>query len=565
MQYHHFPDRPEKLDAAFVEAEYAKLTGVVASAEAADTPDAWIELFDKWNDLTAYIGGEGSRRSYLLSKDMTDEAANEADREFREEIRPKAEAGESKLVESLLASRHKIAVGERFGPQLLCMLETQVEPLAPINSDLRVKCSDVTHEYDKLLSGGEVRVRGETLTLQQARGKHSSEDPDIRKEAFFAHRRWFQDHRDQLAKMFDDLVHYRDEMGRNLGHDSFTPLGYESMNRTDYGPEDAKAFRDSIREFAAPVLARIHGEQARTLGESVLSPWNMTYHPERTLPSGIAKPVDRQIAKAQAVFDDLAPWLGKHFARMRDENLIDLENRKGKRAGAFCTSFDDEKRVAIMCNSVGDMDDVSTLMHEMGHAFQGWESTPIEAVELRWPTADACEIHSMGMEYLSQRHIGHFFAEADAHKYIASRWAQGVRLLCYISTVDEFQHWIYAHPKATADERDATWVEIFDRYHPGIDWSACEDLSAMRWYAQLHIFDYPFYYIDYGIAETGAMQLALMDRDDHDKAMLTYRELCRTGGTKSVLGIFESAGMRSPFDPALMRDLMSYAAERIGV
>jgi M3 family oligoendopeptidase len=201
----------------------------------------------------------------------------------------------------------------------------------------------------------------------------------------------------------------------------------------------------------------------------------------------------------------------------------------------------------------------------MGHAFQGWESQPIEAVELQWPTSDACEIHSMGMEYLSMRYMTEFFEPQLAEKFSRNRWRDGVEIITYIAIVDEFQHWVYENPMATPDERDNAWNRIWDIYKPGIDWTGCEEYKAPRWYAQGHIFGMPFYYIDYAIAETGAMQLALMDAQNHEKTVEAYLKLCRIGGTMSVLNIFKSVGMRSPFDESLMKDLMDHAEKVLAV
>ncbi|MBL4850512.1 MAG: hypothetical protein JKY65_33765 [Planctomycetes bacterium] len=280
-----------------------------------------------------------------------------------------------------------------------------------------------------------------------------------------------------------------------------------------------------------------------------------------TLPTGAAAPIDEQLDKAGRVFERLSPKLAKHFHTMRREGLIDLENRKGKRAGAFCTSFSDEGKVAIFCNSIGDEGDVKTLMHEMGHAFQGWESQWIEAVELRWPTSDGAEVHSMGMEFLSLPHLGEFFPPEQLARFRRSRWRRAIELLCYVCVVDAFQHWVYENPKAGFDERDQAWIRFQDTYMPGIDWSGdAEPFRALRWYAQLHVFRYPFYYIDYAIAETGAMQLGMLDARDHERCLETYLELCRLGGTGSVLELFSQAGLRSPFEPGLMADLMNHAS-----
>jgi M3 family oligoendopeptidase len=566
MSFVHFPTRPAHLNAEFAESEYAKLKARVASAEESDTPELWLALYADWNSLDSYVSSEGSRRRYRYSKHMDDAEAEADEQAYRETIVPVSEGANSELIAALLASRHKEALGERYGKQLLRVLEVEVEPLAPVNSELRVKAGDLAKQYDKRVAAAEVVVAGESLTLARARGLLSSSDPAIRREAYQAYRGWFDGEREALATIFSDLVETRDQMGRNLGHPNFVSLGYAGMGRTDYGPAEVKSFRDAVEKHASPLYAKFCARQAKALGTSTLRPWDRTFRPELTLPTGVAKPIDTQLDKAGRVFQNLSPQLAAHFQRMRDEGLIDLENRKGKRAGAFCTAFSDEPRVAIFCNSIGDEGDVKTLMHEMGHAFQGWESQWIDAVALRWPTSDAAEVHSMGMEFLSLPQLGEFFTPEQLARFTKSRWHRAIELLCYVSVVDAFQHWVYENPTATPEERDAAWIRLQDTYMPGIDWSGeGEALRRTRWYMQLHVFRYPFYYIDYAIAESGAMQLGMLDALDHERCLATYLELCRLGGTGSVLELFEGAGLRSPFEPALIEDLARHAASVVGL
>lgn len=564
MQYKHYPDRPEKLTKEFVISEFDKLRGTIAQAESSPSGDAWLALFAQWNNLKSYIESENNRINYLQSRYMDNAEYEASEKYLREEVMPVSDQGSSDLLNALLKSNHKSTIAKKHGEYLVRSLETAVEPLAPVNSDLRVQSGDLINRYDKLVASGEVTVDGKTVTLSVARAMLASPEAGIRKEAFFAYREWFDERRDEIANIFAELVKLRHQMAVNLGHENYIRLGYLGMRRTDYGEMEADQFRAAVRKYVVPLQTKLHERQAEELGQPALKPWDTLYYPSLSLPQGIA-PVGEQLEKAQRVFDGLNTELGGHFKRMREEGLIDLENRKAKRAGAFCTSFPDEGRVAILCNSTGDDQDVGTLMHEMGHAFQGWESQPIEVVELQWPTMDACEIHSMGMEYLSLPRMNEFFGDEYAERFRRNRWRDSVEGIPYICSVDEFQHWIYKNPDATNDERDAEWNRLQDIYKPGLDWSDAEQLKATRWYAQSHIFHAPFYYIDYAIAETGAMQLALIDAADHEKAMETYMNLCRIGGTKSVLDIFRTVGMRSPFDPLLMRDLMAHAAKELGV
>jgi M3 family oligoendopeptidase len=565
MKYKYYPDRSSSLTAAFVEAEYTDLIGRIEEAESSDAPDLWRLLYDDWNALKCYVGSERSRVNYGYSKNLNDPELEEADRYLRQEVVPAASMGDFALTGALLKSRHREAIGGEFNPRLMEVYKVGADTIAPVNNDLRVKAGDLGQRYTKIIASALVTIDGETMTLTRAGDLLTSRDAAVRERAFRTLRQWFVDRREELGEIFDELVRIRTAMGRNLGHENYITLGYQNMERTDYGPEDVALFRRSVQRYVVPLQAAIHRKQMREAGTGSLRPWDSSYDPAITLPANIV-PVDTQLEKAQRVFDALSPVLGGYFRRMREGGWIDLENRPGKRSGAFCTSFPDEGHPAILCNSTGDSDDVRTLVHEMGHAFQAWESSAaIDDMALLWPSSDACEIHSKGMEMLSLRYMEEFFSDEDAEKFRLGRWKYTIQGLCYICIVDEFQHWVYENPDATPAEREAAWGRIWDIYRPGIDYTGIEEYKETVWYGQAHIFRSPFYYIDYAIADTAAMQLALIDAEDHERAMDIYMNLCRIGGTMGVLDIFAAAGLRSPFDPDLMRDLMAHAAAELGL
>lgn len=559
--FKHYPQRPDRLDPEFVRSEFASILQGLPAADAAPEAAPWLDAISRWNALRAYVEGERWRTNYAYSKDCLDERLEAQERYLLEEIVPVQEEGDSRFLRALGETPHRAAIAAKHGAYFLQRMAAGQQTVEPVNSELRVQLGELAMQYDKAVASGEVTVGGEAMTLTKALGiAQGSDQAGVRREAYLAYRGWFVQNRAMLADLFSGMVQLRDRMGRNLGHADFVALGYAGMNRTDYGPAQAAQFRRGVRDHFVPLLRKLMERQARELGTPAVKPWDAGYHPSLSIPLG-AVPVDGQLDAAGRVFSKLSPRLAAHFEYMRGHGLIDLENRKGKRGGAFCTSFPDEGQVAVFCNSTGQASDVRTLTHEMGHAFQAWESQAIELVELQWPTADAAEIHSMGMEYLSLRHIGEFFADAEqARRFRKKRWTGAVELVCYIAVVDEFQHWVYQNPSATADERDAQWDLIWEAYIPGIDFAGIETCRAARWYAQLHIFRIPFYYIDYAIAETGAMQLAMMDAKDPAGALETYLELCRVGGTRGVLDIFKSAGLRSPFDAGVMADLAGHVA-----
>ncbi len=557
-------DRPVTITAEFVRERYQALFDRIEPAEASNTADEWFRLRSDWDELWQYLIGETSRASHAFSKHMDDPDREAADRFIREEIAPISSRGVSRMIQALLNSRHREAIAERYGAFMIRTLESDVDPVAPVNSDLRVEAGRLWRTYAKMAATAEVDVMGESHTLQAARGMTTSPDRDRRRHAFLAVRGWHVEHRDEIAGIFDRLVALRTQMGRNLGYENFIPLGYSAMGRIDYGSEELTRFRENIRRYAVPLLNAVCERQREALGVDTLRPWDVAYDPELTLPPGIV-PVDSQLDGAGRVFRRLSPRLADHFDRMRREGLIDLENRRAKRGGAYCTSFPDEGRAAILCNSTGNATDVRTLMHEMGHAFQKWESMDIEPLVLQSPTIDVAEIHSTGMEFLSMPLMTEFFSEEHAEKFRRDRWRSSINRLCSMAAGDEFQHWIYANPDATRDERDDAWIDVSARYRPSIDYSGYEAYQRCAWYEVPHFFGSPFYYIDYAIADVGAMQLALVDAEDHERAMNTYMDLCRMGGTRGVLDVFASAGMRPPFDEQLMQDLMRHAAEQLGV
>lgn len=560
-RFKHYPERPGPLTPEFVEAEFGAILEALPAADACADAAPWLEAISRWNALRACIEGERARLNYAYSKNCLDPGLEAQDRYLREKVVPVQEEGESRFLRALRDTPHRAAIAAKHGAYFLDRMAAGQQTVDPANSELRVALGELAVQYDKAIAAGEVTVGGEAMTLTRAVGiAQGSDQASMRREAWVAYRDWFVRHREPLADLYSRMVQLRDRMGRNLGHADFVPLGYAGMSRTDYGPAQAAQFRRAVREHFVPLQRQLIARQARELGCDSLKPWDAGYHPSLGIPLG-AVPVEGQLDAAQRVFSRLSPRLARHFEHMRANGLIDLENRKGKRGGAYCTSFPDEGQVAIFCNSTGQASDVRTLTHEMGHAFQAWESQAIELVELQWPTAEAAEIHSMGMEYLSLRHIGEFFADAEhARRFRKKRWTGAVELVCYICVVDEFQHWVYENPSATPDERDAQWDLIWETYIPGLDFAGIEPYRTARWYAQLHVFKYPFYYIDYAIAETGARQLAMMDAKDPAAALETYLSLCRVGGTRGVLDILRSAGLRSPFDEGVMADLARDAA-----
>ncbi|MBL7715793.1 MAG: M3 family oligoendopeptidase [Bdellovibrionales bacterium] len=560
--YYHLSNRPQKLEPHHVEGAHRQAVTELKAAEAAQDAKAFLKALRRWNDWEAYLSGEYARVGYELAKNTAHEPTVLAEKYFREKIIPVSSKAGFEIGSLLLASKLRSELISEMGEYFFKKADVQLMTSDPKNVDLRVLEGGIVKEYEQFVARAEVTVQGQKMTLTKARSLGTSENADLRRDSFFAYRKWFVDHHAELSGFFARLVENRQKQAENLGHSNYLKLGYAGMSRTDYGQAESKQFRSNVERLIVPLVKKLREAQAKELGTPLVHAWDASFTPSLRFPDDAA-PVATQLDCADQIFGRLSPVLQGHFRKMRQENLIDLENRPGKRAGAFCTSFPDEKRVAIFCNSTGSHSDVGTLMHEMGHAFQAWESQGIEWVEMRWPTLDAAEIHSMGMEYLSLRHMDVFFKGDLKNKFKKEKFKDALELLCHIAVVDEFQHWVYENPKVSPSDRDDAWCRIFDRFQPGWDFSQFPEAKWARWYAQSHIYAAPFYYIDYGIAEMGAMQLAMLEERDATQALSSYLALCRLGGQKSVLDIFKSAGLESPFQESLVQKLADYAQNAI--
>ncbi len=558
MSYIHFKNRPKNLTAEFAKNQYQNLLDRIEPAEASKTADDWLKLFTEWNELKSYVSSEASRIGHEFNKNMADKKLEAKEKYINDKLMPAIVEQEFLLTKAFLDSRHKPAMLKRFGKLLDVTYQTQLKPLDPINTNARVKASNLTTKYEKILAKAQITINGKKYNSWEARSLGFSADESIRKKSYNARTKWYLKRHGRMAYIFDQLVGLRTQMAKNVGYTTYTPLAYESMGRTDYGPKDVKKFRDSVHKYMSPLWEELSKKQAKANGTKKLKPWDLLYNPEFTLPMGIV-PVDSQIKNTQKLFNKMSPTLGKHFKFMIDNDLIDLKTRANKRTGAYCTHFSDEQKVAVLCNSTGEADDVRTLIHEMGHAFQGLESMHIESVDLQQPTFDLCEVHSMGMEFLSLPYIDVYFDKEQSTKFAKERWHEAIYTLCYICVVDEFQHWVYENPKSGIPARDKMWDKLYDKYLPGFDFSGIKEFKKARWYMQHHIFSAPFYYIDYALAETGALQLAMMASKDYPKTLKIYMELCKIGGTKSILDAFKSAGLRSPFEQKLISDLSGHA------
>jgi len=563
-KFKHYPNRPKKLTAEFVKQEYDKLLEQLPAAEASVKPNLWIKLFKDWDDLGAYISSEFARAGYAFSKHMNSKKLEAAEKYLRDKIPPAADKQWFALTKAFVKSRHRSALAKRFGKHLPIIYDIALLAFDPVNTPLGIRISQLSSDYDKIIASGEVKIRGKKVNLYTARSYQFDPDRSLREDAYLASRDWFIKHHRQLTAIYRQMVKLRQQKAKNLGYKNYLPVAYAGMGREGYGQKEVTAFRRNIKTHMVPLYAEICKQQAKALGVKKIKPWDMFYFPEYSLPRGVA-PINKQLVAADRLFQKLSPRLAGHFRYLKRQKLIDLETRAHKQSGAYASPIYDEEKVAVLLNSTGDADDIRTLVHELGHAFQMMESMPIEAVDLRLGTAELAEIYSMGMEFLSLPYATEFMKPDQAKKFAAHKWVESVYTLCYVAVVDEFQHWVYTHVGATAKQLDEAWAKIYRKYLPAVDFSDFKQYKSLRWLGQGHIFSSPFYYIDYALAETCAMQLGASIKSKHRQTINEYMKLCKLGGTMSFIDTIKAAGLKSPFKESTVANLAKHAKKELSL
>jgi M3 family oligoendopeptidase len=558
MQYRHYPNRPERLTAEFVEARFGELRARVPAAEASATHHEWTGLLRGWNELHSYLQSDLIRLSLRVGADSSDEAAAGEEEAFFRDIIPVIDAHEHELFGTLLKSRHRRSLESFHGAYFFERIERERAFDTPETLRIAQQRDELLNRMDAALAKRRFLLDGRVVTEGEIQSHLRSSDPVERRRAFEAMGNANLSVADEMAGIVTLVVRARHEQARVVGRPNFVELGYAEMGRTGVRPEDMQRLRDAIERHLVPLATEMSREHARRLGTANVGVADLFYEPAITLPRGIAAPVETLLDRMESLFTALSPRLGGHFRQMREWDLVDIESRLGKYPVATCANLFDEGRVKITMSAVGDASDVTTLLHEAGHAFQKFESGAIELIDLQTPTNELAEVHAETMEFLGSRYIDRVLPSEYADTYRSRQLTVPVRSLCAIARFDAFQHWMYEHPDADAPAREAKLMELEDRFSPGIDWTGYERYRRMRSYEAMQFYANPFGLMNYGLARMIALQIARIDATDHERAMEIYLELCRLGGTVSYLEAIERVGLRSPFDESTIIDLAEF-------
>ncbi len=524
--------------------------------------EAWLA---DWSLFESLLSEASALASFAYTCDTSDAAREAAQLRFGTQISPKAREQRVRLQERLVKLDY-VRPGLETTVQ---RFRNQMRLFAAANVPLFGELSKLETEWSKVNGAMTVEWDGEQKTPAQLLPFLESTDRAVRERAFKLRAKPYIDQRQVLVDIFDRMYDLRQQVARNAGFENFRDYSHLEKNRFDYTPDDCLRFHEAVESAVMPAVERILRRRRTQMGIDPLRAWDITADPKGRTPLKPFTDIATFIGRAADVFTHVDPEFGGYYRSMAEANLLDLDNRKGKAPGGYCQTLAFRKMPLIFMNAVGIDEDVRTLLHEAGHAFHSFEASTLPLLFQRHPGSEMAEVASMSMELLASPFIdaddGGYYSEDDALRSRADLLEGIVLFLPHCASVDAFQHWIYLNTDGRdAAARDRKWLELRQRFEgSSLDWDGLDAERIARWYQQPHFFGSPFYYIEYGIAQLGALQVWRNSLRDPQEAVRHYRGALTLGATKPLPDLFKAAGARLMFDSEGMRELISVVEEEL--
>ena len=505
-------------------------------------------LLDR-SELDATVGEARGDRYIEMTRHTDDEAITKAYLQFVEEIEPKLKDIGFKLDRRIVQCEHADALDQGRWGLYLKGIDADVTLFREENIALQVDEIKLGQQYSELNGAMTVQFQGQERTMAQLNPFLQETDREVREAAWrtAAERRLMDT--EQLDSIFDDLVKLRGAMAHNADLEDYRAYAFKAMHRFDYGPEHCDAFHQAVEQVCVPLLHEMNEERRRALGVDVLRPWDLGVDVLGRDPLRPFQNAGELIEKTSLLFNTMDDELGGLFDSMCEGDSLDLESRKGKAPGGYQYDRERIRRPFIFMNAAGTHGDVQTMIHEAGHAFHALLSRDEALLAYRHPPIEFAEVASMGMELLAAPGLTEFYNEADAARAKREHLEGIISTLCWVATIDAYQHWLYTRETPTEAQRDVYWLELHARFGPNVSWDGLEQYRTKLWHKQLHLFEVPFYYIEYGIAQLGALQLWLNAMQDPKAALEAYRSALKLGGSRPLPELFEAAGLTFDFGP----------------
>lgn len=539
--------KPEALAPVFDQLELR-----LAGASNAEALEAWL---DAYSEVNAALSENGAR-TYIAMTCQTDDAEKEkAYLQLVEEVDPWLKPRQFSLQQKLVAHPAFEALPPYYHV-FRRSIRNRVALYREANVARETEEARLCQQYQKIIGAMMVTFDGKEQTLAQLGRVLQETDRARRQQAWELTAQRRLDDRDKLEDIFDELRMLRGEIAREAGYSDYRAYAFAVNERFDYSPEDCERFQNTIEKAIVPLARALQRERKAKLGVESLRPWDLAVDPENLPPLKPFATAEEFVAKSQTVFDRLDARLGKSFSLLDAHGLLDLESRKGKAPGGYQSTLEESRLPFIFMNAVGVQSDVVTLLHEAGHAFHALAAREQRLGGYRGSPIEFCEVASMSMELMAAPLLEEFYATDEADRARRQHLEGIIAFFPWMAIVDAFQHWLYTHPQHTRDERRTFWLSLMDRFGGIEDYAGLETVRGYVWHRQLHIFLHAFYYVEYGIAQLGALQMWRHAREDPAKAVDLYLNGLSLGGSKPLPELFAAAGLKFDFSPATIQPLV---------
>jgi len=554
-----FQDMPyERVEYNQVEKEYRKM---IADFREARSGEEQFKVHERYYALNSKVGTMMTIAHIRHDIDTTDEFYN-GEKEYYDEMQPRLANLTVEYQRGMYQSPYRSYLEEKIGKVAFKNIELQLKAFDEKLIPLMQEENALTTKYDNLIASAKIEWEGETLNLSLLKPYLTSSDRNVRKRAYEKYSAFFVSVEEELDDIYDKLVKNRTEQARQMGYENYVELGYYRMNRNCYDKEMVENYRRQIKEFFVPFAEQMHERRRKRLGLEKLSYIDTDVYFPNGNPTPIGTP-EEIVDAGKKMYSEMSRETKEFFDFMTENELFDVLGRKTKKAGGYMTFLPEYGAPFIFANFNGTSGDVDVITHECGHAFQGYLAGKDPIQEHRDITMETAEIHSMTMEFFAEKWIGLFFGDRE-DDYRDMHLESAAAFIPYGCMVDEFQHIVYGNPGMTPKERKEVWLELEKAYRPHMDYEGDAFFAKGGfWQKQLHIYDYPFYYIDYCLAQTCAIQYKAMMDEDYEKAWKSYLKLCRLSASGFFTDMLTEVGLESPFEDGCIKKVIGKLEERM--
>lgn len=541
-----------------VETELKKLL-----VQPINSADELLDFLKKYTEYRKILSDELSWRYIKMSQHADDPEYEKKFTQFYANIYAKAEPYDFKIKQKFYDSEFKKDLSDEVYGHLNEIISAQIEIFREENIPLKVQEVELANKYSAIISKMIVEYDGEEKTLQQLAIYLQNPERQIREEVWhLIFNRLAQDE-DELNKLFDQLKELRVKIAENAGFNNYRDYMHKENGRFSYTPDDLYRFHTAVEKEVIPFLQKLNEDRKTKLEVDRLRPWDA----EAVLDGKALRPfatIEEFIDKAVKVLAKVREEYGMHFNKMKNSDFLDLENRKGKAPGGYCSSIAEYGSSFIFMNAVGRQEDLNTIVHEAGHAMHSCATEDIPIAYYASPPHEVNELASMAMEFLTMEYWNEFYDDPEELKKAKREQLMNtLKFLPWCMIVDAFQHWIYTSPNHSVEERSEYFASLMERFNPGFDWSEFDKEKQIRWFKQLHIFEIPFYYIEYGMAQLGALAIYMNYKQNKKETVKKYHEFLQLGYSKSVKEIYETAGIEFDFSSEYIKKIVDFVAEEL--